>query len=237
MKMTFIKAEWKKLLMINYVVDKDILLPYLPKGTEFDLYNDKCYVSIVGFESLNTKFLGIKWPLHGDFEEINLRFYVRHNDNGVIKHGVVFIREIVYSPITAYFARKLFNQKYVASEMRHVNDPELVSQILRYEWKRNKFNKFRAEGSLALRAVEVESQTEFFTERHWSYTKTLNRKKTSEMYLEHPRWEDSKVYSYKVKVDFGKTFGKSFEILNTAEPASVLLVEGSEIELKNRRLF
>lgn len=235
--MTFIKAEWRKFLIINYVVDKDILLPYLPKGTELDLYNDKCYVSLVGFESLNTKFLGVKWPLHGNFEEINLRFYVRHNDHGVFKHGIVSITEIVDSPFIAYIARKLFNEKYIFKEIRHVNDPEIVSQILRYEWKNKKFNKFIAEGSLRLRPVEAESETEFFTERHYSYTKTLNRKKTAEMYLEHPRWEDSRVYSYKVKVDFGRTFGKCFEVLNTAEPTSVLLVEGSDIKIKNRRLF
>ena len=237
MKMTVLKAEWKKLLMINYVVDQNILLPYLPKGTELDLYNNECYVSLVGFKSENTKFMGIKFPFHGNFEEINLRFYVQHNDGGTIKHGVVFIKEIVYSPITAYFASNLFNEKYVSREMRHIYDPEIVSQILRYEWKEKKFNKFRVEGSLRVRPVEPESETEFFTERHYSYTKTPNRKKTAEMYLEHPRWEDSRIYSYRVNVNFKAAFGKRFEFLNTTEPKSVLLVEGSDIKLKDRRLF
>ena len=46
---TFLKAEWRKLAMANYSIDKKILDKYLPYRTEIDVWNDICYVSLVGF--------------------------------------------------------------------------------------------------------------------------------------------------------------------------------------------
>jgi uncharacterized protein YqjF (DUF2071 family) len=77
--MSFLKAEWRKLIMVNYEVNPDILKSYLPNGTELDFYKGKCYVSVIGFMFLNTKLLGIKIPFHINFEEVNLRFYVKNN--------------------------------------------------------------------------------------------------------------------------------------------------------------
>jgi len=39
----FLTAHWKNLIMANYIIDPDILLPYLPKGTELDFYENKTY--------------------------------------------------------------------------------------------------------------------------------------------------------------------------------------------------
>ena len=82
---TFLEAQWRKLAMANYVVDKKILSPYLPHKTELDLWNDKCYVSLVGFMFLDTRIKGFRIPFHVDFEEVNLRFYVRYHDGAECK--------------------------------------------------------------------------------------------------------------------------------------------------------
>ncbi len=92
---SFLKAEWKNLALFNYEVDPKILEKYLPSGTEIDLWNNKCYISLVSFMFRNTKVLGVKIPFHVNFEEVNLRFYVKRFENGEWKRGVVFIKEIV----------------------------------------------------------------------------------------------------------------------------------------------
>jgi uncharacterized protein YqjF (DUF2071 family) len=74
---TFLSAEWRQLLMANYVVDEEVVLPYLPIGTVLDLYEDRCYMSLVGFLFQNTRLRGFRVPFHVEFEEVNLRFYVR----------------------------------------------------------------------------------------------------------------------------------------------------------------
>src|SRR6267142_56836 len=95
MTSTFLQAEWRKLAMANYAVDQNLLQPFLPNKTEIDLWRGTCYVSLVGFMFLKTRVKGIKIPFHVNFEEVNLRFYVRHNDQDEWKRGTVFIREIV----------------------------------------------------------------------------------------------------------------------------------------------
>lgn len=90
----FLSAEWRKLAMANYAVEPSLLAPFVPKGTELDLWNNTCYVSLVGFMFLNTRLKGIKVPFHSDFEEVNLRFYVKRYHSTGWKRGVVFIKRI-----------------------------------------------------------------------------------------------------------------------------------------------
>ena len=88
----FLTAEWRKLIMVNYTIDPGLLSLYIPPATELDIWNDKCYLSLVGFMFLNTKVYGIKVPFHINFPEVNLRFYVRSKSENENKRGVVFIR-------------------------------------------------------------------------------------------------------------------------------------------------
>ena len=63
--------------MLNYEVDAGLLLPFVPAGTELDHWREKVFVSLVGFQFLKTKLLGFaSIPVHSNFEEVNLRFYV-----------------------------------------------------------------------------------------------------------------------------------------------------------------
>ncbi|NND31009.1 MAG: DUF2071 domain-containing protein, partial [Saprospiraceae bacterium] len=80
--MSFLQAEWRKLAIANYEVAPSLLEKFIPEKTELDLRNNRCYVSLIGFMFLNTKLLGFFIPFHRNFEEVNLRFYVRHRDKG-----------------------------------------------------------------------------------------------------------------------------------------------------------
>src|SRR5687767_14935752 len=76
----FLTAEWRKLIMANYIIEPDLLKKYLPLKTELDLWNDKCYVSLVGFMFQDVRVKGLRIPFHVNFPEINLRFYVRYKE-------------------------------------------------------------------------------------------------------------------------------------------------------------
>ena len=71
--MSFLKAEWRKLAIANFEVEKKVLESYVPYGTELDLWQRKCYISVVGFMFQNTRILGMKIPFHTNFEEVNFR--------------------------------------------------------------------------------------------------------------------------------------------------------------------
>lgn len=133
---TFLKAEWRKLLMANYIVDPKLLLPYLPNKTELDLWNGSCYVSLVGFMFLNTRIKSIKVPFHTNFEEVNLRFYVRYKDNYEWKRGTVFIKEIVPKPALTFVANLVYKEHYETLPMAHCWKTEGDILTTEYSWKK-----------------------------------------------------------------------------------------------------
>src|SRR5271170_5364515 len=116
----FLTADWRHLAMLNYVIDPAILKPLVPLGTELDFWGGQAYVSMVGFVFLNTRIHGISIPFHRNFEEINLRFYVRRKAaDGSWRRAVVFIREIVPRFAIAFVARTIYNEPYIALPTSH----------------------------------------------------------------------------------------------------------------------
>src|SRR3984893_18997803 len=91
----FLHANVRYLAMLNFVVDPTIIAPLVPPGTEIDFENGETFLSVVGFLFLDTCLLGLPIPLHRDFEEVNLRFYVRKKSADTWRRGVVFVRELV----------------------------------------------------------------------------------------------------------------------------------------------
>lgn len=98
MKSAFLTAQWRNLVMINYAIDPSVLLKYLPRGTEPDSRAGRHYISLVGFQFLSTRVKGIRIPWHENFEEVNLRFYVKRKIGDDYRRGVVFISELVRNP-------------------------------------------------------------------------------------------------------------------------------------------
>jgi len=234
MAKTFLQAEWRKLAMANFSVDQKILETYLPNRTEIDLWKGACYVSLVGFMFLDTKVKGFKIPFHTNFEEVNLRFYVRYKDNGEWKRGVVFIKEIVPKPSLTFIANTIYKENYATMPMRHSWQPLDDSLIVEYKWKKNKWNSIRVVANKDATGIQAGSEEEFITEHYWGYTK-LNDKRTSEYGVEHPRWVVYRTIGYSIDVDFGNIYGQAFEFLNRETPKSVFLAEGSEIQVKEGR--
>lgn len=167
--MSFLKAEWRKLALANYVIDEAVLHKYVPHGTELDLWEGKCYVSLVGFMFKNTRLLGVKVPYHVNFEEVNLRFYVRRLENGVWKRGVVFIKEIVPKWAITFVANSVYKENYETMPMRHIWEENDASRTVEYYWTKNgKENSFCLEAELQAQQIEKDSETEFITEHYWA---------------------------------------------------------------------
>lgn len=236
MQHDFLKAEWRKLAMANYAVDPGILEKYLPYKTRIDTWNGTCYVSLVGFRFINTKLKGIRIPFHTDFEEVNLRFYVTYEENGEIRRGVVFIKEIVPRAAITFVANTIYNEKYETMKMghtwNHVNDLLEVT----YCWKKQEWHAFRVVAENKPQKMEEHSEEAFITEHYWGYTK-ITPAKTSEYEVVHPKWDIYPIQSYDIKVDFGKVYGSDFTFLNGETPKSVFLAEGSEIKVKKGRMI
>lgn len=235
--MSFLTAEWRKLAIANYAIDPALLTPYLPLGTELDIWNGTCYVSLIGFLFKNTRLMGIRVPFHANFEEVNLRFYVRYQDKGLWKRGVVFIKEIVPKFALSFVANTIYNENYVAMPMSHIWSESETERLVEYGWKQGKqWQRFSIVAEKELSEILPETETEFITEHYWGYAR-YNAARTNEYEVKHPKWAQYQVKSYEIDVDFGLTYGTQFNFLNQQSPVSVMLAEGSEISVEQKKVI
>lgn len=218
--------------MANYAVDQKLLLPFLPAHTELDLWNNTCYVSLVGFMFQNTRVMGFRIPFHINFEEVNLRFYVRHFDNGEWKRGVVFLKELVPKAAITFVANTLYGEHYETCPMDHEWKTTAEEIAVSYKWKKQgAWNMIRINTGIHALPIAAGSEEEFITEHYWGYTR-ISETKTSAYAVEHPRWNVYATKDVLIHVDFGATYGEPFRFLNDEKPVSVFLAEGSAIEVK-----
>ena len=231
----FLTAQWRKLVLANYVVDPELLRPFIPHGTELGLWKGRCYVSLVGFLFQDTRLKGIRVPLHSTFEEVNLRFYVTRGEGDTAKRGVVFIQEIVPKRALAFVARTIYSEPYRNLPMRHNWTEEKNELIIGYAWKLlGKWNKFEVRTAKTARNMAGGSEEEFITEHFWGYTR-INDQNTREYEVKHSRWQVYPMHASAIDVDFSATYGERFAPLNKMKPTSVMLAEGSEIAVMGSR--
>ncbi|AFK04642.1 Protein of unknown function DUF2071 [Emticicia oligotrophica DSM 17448] len=234
---TFLKAKWQNLVMANYEVSPEILKKHLPYKTELDFWNGRCYVSLVGFQFFDTQVLGIKFPFHTNFEEVNLRFYVRYNDNGEWKRGVVFVKEIVPKAMITLIANSLYRENYATHPCNHkiITDNHEISA--QYEWKsRSGWNSLQVWSDLTPQTISLGSEEEFITEHYWGYA-AYSTQKTNEYQVQHPRWLVHRVNKYQILCNFEELYGKEFAFLKDKQPISVLHAQGSEVAVLKGKII
>lgn len=223
----FMNTEWRKLIMINYIIDPRLLEPFLPAETEIDTFNNKVYISLVGMMFYDTRVIKIPIPFHTTFPEVNLRFYVRRKVNDHYRKGIVFIKEIVPKPILAVMANLLYKEHYVAMPMNNVNRVTGNQLHVGYEWKyKNHWNKMEVKAGTESIPWREGTEEEFINDRLWGYT-AESALLTREYYVEHPRWNMYPVLQHTLDCDFEQLYGKPFAELAHQAPASVYLCEGS----------
>ncbi|HPH36465.1 MAG TPA: DUF2071 domain-containing protein [Sediminibacterium sp.] len=231
-KAIFLTAQWEYLVMLNYPVPPEILIPYLPKGTELDLFQGKALVSVVGFLFNNTKVFGIRWPFHTNFEEVNLRFYVKRFNGKEWKRGVAFISEIVPKHMIAWMANTLYNEHYSRMPMKHQAHLENDFVQLNYEWQNKlQWNSLKVKALNRPSPIEAYSAEEFIFEHYWGYNQ-LNKNTLIEYGVEHPSWEVYPVTYYELNADIARLYGTEFVPYLLKEPHSIMLAKGSSVTIR-----
>lgn len=232
---TFLTAKWESLIMVNYAVDPEFLKPYLPAGTELDLYDNNAWISLVGFIFRDTKIFSVPIPVFGTFEEVNLRFYVLRKENNSIKRGVVFLSEVVPHKPVVWLANLLYKEHYEYLPCRHTIRDFSEEKTVRYEWqKAGDWNSIKVNAQQALSEMPVGSFEEFIFEHYYGYTR-IDSHNTEEYKVDHPRWKVNKVESFEINCNFEKMYGKAFTGLQDKKPDAVFLAEGSSVSVDWKR--
>jgi hypothetical protein len=235
----FLTASWRHLAMLNYEIDPSQLLPFVPAGAELDFWNGKTFVSLVGFRFLNTKILGVPIPFHRNFEEVNLRFYVKRRSGHEFRRGVVFIKEIVPRRAIAFVARTFYGENYVSLPMSHkVEMDGEANLVVEYSWEMSPSRSaihLKAAGQPAF--PENGSEEQFITEHYWGYAAQKNES-CVEYRVAHPPWTVWKAESSSVSGDLTPLYGKVFAAILRTTPTSAFLAEGSDVIVyRGRNIF
>ena len=93
--MAFLRAHWRDLIMVNWSISPNTWTLSSQKAACW-IFEGQTYISLVAFRFEKTFVLGLPIPGYRNFEEVNLRFYVKHTPKeGECRRGVVFIQELV----------------------------------------------------------------------------------------------------------------------------------------------
>lgn len=228
----FLTAKWLNLLILNYQCPPEVLAPYLPNGVELDTWESHTLISVVGFVFADTKIRGIAIPGHVNFDEVNLRFYVKRlMPDGEVRRGVVFIRELVAKQLVATVAKTIYEEPYQRVPLDHIIDlSQEVGGTIAYRWGSQ--SKVQIEGKVSgqFQPLGEGSQEEFITEHYWGYTKRSNGN-TSEYQVLHPRWNVWKCDSASLTGDTDQYYGSQFAEILKEKPYSALVAVGSEVKV------
>ena len=231
--MKVMTGEWRYLAMFNYLIDPTVLAPYVPAGTTLDTWHGECLISVVGLRFLSLKVLGVPAPLHRNFPQVNLRFYVKRERGSEVRHGARFIQEFVRLPTMAYTARLVMNEPLTALPMQS-SAPERAGQtpgLVAYAWRHHRhWNHIAVRPVGGPLDVPDDSLEQFVIERFWGYTPQRDGG-TLEYGVRHPRWRTWRVAEPEFECDVAGLYGPQFVEALSAPPRAVFLAEGSPVAM------
>ena len=172
-------------------------------------------------------------PRHRDFEELNLRFYVRRKATEGWRRGVVFVKEIVPRRAIAWLARAIYNENYVALPMRH-RVTRTSSQRTVYEWfHANRWNGLSLDFDGTPYVPSEDSEEAFITEHYWGYARQRDGG-TIEYQVEHPRWPVLRATAATLDCDVSTLYGPEFAAFLHDSPSSAFIATGSPITVRRK---
>ena len=221
--------------MLSWEVDASLLAALVPRGCELDAWEGRTFVSVVAFLFLRTRVLGLAIPFHHDFEEVNLRFYVRRRVEGAWRRGVVFVKELVPRRAIALVARALYGENYVAVPMRHSIVAADGSTTLAYEWWRGaRWEGVSAIVSGAPSLPPDDAEETFITEHYWGYSRQASGA-TLEYQVEHPRWRVWRATRSALSCDVASLYGPPFTSALSSPPRTAFVADGSPVLVRRGR--
>jgi uncharacterized protein YqjF (DUF2071 family) len=209
----------------------------VPAGTEIDFFEGKTYLSIVGFQFLRTRLLGVPIPCHRNFVEVNLRCYVRRRVDGQWRRGVTFIREIVPRRMVSLVANTIYNENYITLPMQSEIVPSHNGSAGRveYAWHfQGCRHVLRAEflGAAALPAPG--SEPEFIAEHYWGYSRRRGGG-AIEYQVEHEPWRVWTAHGSHFECDVAALYGRQFAPFLQKQPTSAFVADGSAVTVRQGR--
>ncbi len=215
--------EWNNAIFLHYQVDLTELKKFVPEELEIDLFEGKPWISVVAFtmEKIRPKNLP-SFPPISDFNEINIRTYVRSNN----KTGVYFLSIEGGKSLSCKVAKRVSELPYRFSEINRTNT--------KYQSKNTQFNdRLEIEFSIGEEQTEKNELDKWLTERYALFQDA--DKSINEFEIHHLEWPINKIELQTLDIDYPR-----FNNLIMDKPSKVHYSNGVQViawgKLKKRKL-
>lgn len=119
---------WLDAVFLHWRIPVGTAAPFMPPGTEPDVYDGDSWVGLIGFRMVGAGFgSGMPVPYFGSFSEINVRLYSREPDG---TRGVVFLT-LDASRLAVVLTARAAGIPYVWSRCAPVSLPGLAGYTVR----------------------------------------------------------------------------------------------------------
>ena len=156
-----------------------------------------------------------------------MRFYVRDGS----QRGVMFVRELVPSPVVAGLARTIYNEPYhtarMTSRVTQVGDARRVRHDFIYQGTA----QMVALTSRALAAIPPPDSFETWVKEQEMGFGRSHFGQMTRYRVWHPEWRVFPVEEYVLNVDFALLYGERWRFLQNRSPDSVVHAEGSNVAI------
>lgn len=107
--------EWHNTIFLHWKVDLDEIRKSIPRVIEIDLFNNEAWVSLLAFRIKNLRpRLLPAFPPVSDFDEVNIRTYVRYNG----RQGIYFFSLEASKSVSTLLGRLYSELPYSYSEIK-----------------------------------------------------------------------------------------------------------------------
>ena len=204
--------EWNNALFLDYQVDLNELKKFVPKELEIDLFDGKPWVSIVAFtmEKIRPKNLP-HFPPISDFDEINIRTYVRSNN----KSGVYFLSIEGGKSLSRKVAKCISQLPYRFSKIDRTNK--------QYHSQNAVFNdRLNIEFTIGNELTKKTELDIWLTERYALFQDT--EKSINEFEIHHLEWSLNEIKLDHLDIDYPR-----FDKLTKKNPSRVHYSKGIQV--------
>jgi uncharacterized protein YqjF (DUF2071 family) len=203
----FMEQRWSDLLLLHWPVPPEMLRLTIPDDLELDLFEGQAWASVVGFHLSGLRMRPVRWIPWGDFDEVNLRTYVKTADG---KRGVWFHSLDSTDMFAVLGARILYGLAYRPAKISR----SLSEQVISYQSSTNRlFKKVPArldaqlDESVVTSKIAREPLDRFLLERYRFWARRKGGERSSSAQIRHRPYDAVRLQRAEYKGGLFNAFG------------------------------
>lgn len=203
----FMEQHWSDLLLLHWPISPKVLRPTIPDDLELDLFEGQAWASVVGFHLSGLRMRPIRWIPWKDFDEVNLRTYVKTSDG---KRGVWFHSLDSTDMFAVLGARILYGLAYRPAKITR----SLSKQAISYQSYTNRlFKKVPAridallDKSVGTSKIAREPLDRFLLERYRFWARRKVGERSSSAQIRHRPYDAMRLQRAEYKGGLFSAFG------------------------------